>query len=88
MLTDKKYNEVLKPKMPEGFILIKEYQKWGEQPTIKNYNTGKIMFWFNGNFVTGAKIWHDLKDNWIPVKEEEISYFCNGMDELLKENCN
>lgn len=83
MLTDKRYNEVLKPKMPADFILIKEYQMWGECPTIKNHSNNQVLFWLNGEFIQPKVMLQNLLDNWRPVHSDEVQYFERQLESQL-----
>ena len=76
-LTDEKYLELKNDPKLKDFTMIKEYQMWGYCPTWKNLKTDELLFTpaIPGEgrvFWSWEEMKNDLKDNWCPVREEEI----------------
>lgn len=74
--------EKIKDKIPAGYFLIKEYQKWGQCFTFKNAE-GNILFYENGKFMEKKELFKYLTENWRPVRQDEIFYFMNQMENEL-----
>lgn len=69
-MNDRVYRMLL-AELPEGSLIVKEYQPWGECATAKT-PSGEFLYRINGVFMSEKDGLAVIKDTWRPVSTDDV----------------